>query len=306
MSPANKRNMGHSVFQRLLNIARREKQDLNLLLLRYGMERFLYRLSVSPHRDQFVLKGASMFLVWKGKNFRVTRDVDLLGFGAPDVENIARVFSEICREDLEAQDGMVYLAATLNAAAIREEQEYDGVRVTFEGRLHTARIPLQIDIGFGDAITPGPETVVFPPLLDTPPATLKAYPRYTMVAEKLEAMVRLGLPNSRMKDFYDVCLLSQMFEFEGSVLREAIANTFNRRATALPEAEPFAFSETFFMDNQKRILWEAFVTKTQPIEPSEDLGGAIRQIARFIMPPLRSLQCGTLFPLMWIPENGWQ
>jgi len=306
MSPADKRNMGHSVFQRLLNMARAEKQDLNLLLLRYGMERFLYRLSISPHKDRFVLKGASMFLVWKGRNFRVTRDADLLGFGSPDVKAIAGVFSEICRIDLEAEDGMVYLTATVNAAAIREEQEYDGVRVTFEGRLHQARIPLQIDIGFGDAVTPGPETVVFPTLLDAPPATLKAYPRYTMVAEKLEAMVRLGLPNSRMKDFYDVCLLSQMFAFEGSVLREAIANTFQRRETVLPESEPFAFTETFFMDGQKQIQWKAFVKKTKPTEPSEDLGDAVRQISRFIMPPLRSLQSGTPFPLMWIPGKGWQ
>ena len=285
MSPANKRNMGHSVFQRLHGISRAEKQDLNLLLLRYGLERFLYRLSISPHKERFVLKGASMFLVWKGRSFRVTRDADLLGFGSPDVKNITDVFSEVCRINLEAEDGMVYRTASLEAAAIREEQEYDGVRVTLEGLLHQARIPLQIDIGFGDAITPGPDIVVFPALLDGPPAILKAYPRYTVVAEKLEAMVRLGLPNSRMKDFYDVCLLSQIFEFEGRILREVIVKTFQRRQTLLPESEPFALTEAFFTDGAKQIQWRAFVKKTKPVNPSDDLGGTVRQISHFVMPP---------------------
>ena len=201
---------------------------------------------------------------------------------------------------------MVYRATTLNAAAIREEQEYDGIRVTLEDRLHQARIPLQIDIGFGDAITPGPDTVVFPALLDGPPAILKAYPRYTMVAEKIEAMVRLGLPNSRMKDFYDVCLLSQMFEFEGSVLREAIAKTFQRRETLLPANEPFAFTEAYFLDGPKQIQWGAFVKKTKPVNPCDDLEGTVRQISHFVMPPLRSLQAGTPFAMIWNPEKGWQ
>lgn len=306
MSPAERKNMGHSVFQRLLNIARAEKQDLNLLLLRYGVERFLYRLSISPYNERFVLKGASLFLVWKGRNSRVTRDADLLAFGSSDVEEIAGVFTEICRIDLHAEDGMAYLADTLKAEAIREEHEYDGVRVTFDGRLHTARIPVQVDMGFGDVITPGPETVVFPALLDAPSPILKAYPRYTMVAEKFEAMVRLGLPNSRMKDFYDVCLLSRMFEFEGHILRQAIAQTFARRATALPENEPLAFTQAFFLDEQKRIQWRAFVRKAKFDEPFEDLGTAIQEVCQFIMPPLSSLQNGTPFALTWFPEKGWQ
>ena len=306
MSPAGQKNMGHSVFQRLLNIARTEKRDLTLFLLRYGAERFLFRLGLSPYRDRFVLKGASLFLVWKGRNFRVTRDVDLLADGLASVEEIASIFSEICQIVPATDDGMLYLPATLNAAAIREEQEYGGVRVTFEGRLHTARVPMQIDIGFGDAITPGSETIVFPTLLDVPPPTLKAYPKYTMAAEKFEAMVRLGIANSRMKDFYDIGVLSRIFAFEGRVLCDAIANTFNRRATGIPEVLPVAFTEAFFQDEQKQVQWRAFVRKTMPEDASGDLGVTIREISRFLEPPLRSIQDGAPFLLTWNPAKGWQ
>jgi len=213
----NKKNLAHSIFQRLLNRAKNNKEDFNLLLSRYGMERFLYRLSVSPHNDRFILKGASLFLVWKGQNYRVTRDADLLGFGNSDVEQLADLFRDICRVEFQG-DGMLYLPESLSAEEIREDQAYDGVRITLVGMLNQARIPLQVDIGFGDVITPAPEQVEYPALFDAPPPILNAYPRYTLVAEKLEAMVKLGLANSRMKDFYDIWLLSRLFSFEGDEL----------------------------------------------------------------------------------------
>lgn len=218
MSRDDKRNMAHSVFQRLLNKARANKVDFNLVLSRYGMERFIYRLSISPHQERFILKGASLFLVWKGQNFRVTRDADFLGFGDPAPAQLQDVFQSICQQQCPQDDGMIYLPDSVKAEAIREDQEYDGVRITLMGKLGNARIPLQIDIGFGDAITPKAENIEYPILLDHPAPHLKAYPRYTLIAEKFEAMVRLGIANSRMKDFFDIWLLSQLFEFDGSVL----------------------------------------------------------------------------------------
>ena len=164
----NKKNVAHSIFQRLLNRAKANKEDFNLLLPRYGMERFLYRLSVSPHNERFILKGASLVLVWEGQNYRVTRDADLLGFGNSDVEQLADLFRDICRVEFQG-DGMIYLPESLSAEEIREDQASDGVRITLVGVLNQARIPLQVDIGFGDAITSSPEQIEYPVLFDAPP-----------------------------------------------------------------------------------------------------------------------------------------
>lgn len=297
-------NTAHSVFQRLLNRARAGKENFNLLLSRYGMERFLYRLSVSSYRDRFILKGASLFLVWKGQNYRVTRDVDLLGSGSPDLKELAVIFREICGIDCKT-DGMIYDVDSLKVQEIRETQEYHGVRITLAGLLNKARIPLQIDIGFGDAITPGPEDVEFPTLLDLPRPELKAYPRYTMVAEKLEAMVRLGLVNSRMKDFYDIWLLSTLFPFDGDVLRTAIEKTFNRRKTPVPDGIPFAFTPDFYEDRQKQVQWTAFVKKTKPDVQVDGLSMIIGEIRAFLQPVLNSIQSESDFEQEWQPGQGW-
>jgi len=300
----NKKNVAHSIFQRLLNRAKTNKEDFNLLLSRYGMERFLYRLSVSPHNDRFVLKGASLFLVWKGQNYRVTRDADLLGFGNADTEQLADMFRDICRVEFQG-DGMIYLSDSLSAEEIREDQEYDGVRITLVGMLNQARIPLQVDIGIGDAITPAPEQIEYPTLFDAPPALLKAYPRYTLVAEKVETMVKLGLANSRMKDFYDIWLVSRLFSFEGSVLRNALGNTFDRRRTTFPASTPFAFTPAFCGDPQKTVQWTAFVKKSKSDIPVGDLSAVIADIAVFLVPVIESLQSNTPFEDAWVPDLGW-
>jgi len=195
MNPDKKRNTGHSVFQRLLNHARTRGEDFNLLLFRYGIERLLYRLSISSHADKYILKGASLFLAWKGQNYRVTKDADLLGSDPSNAEHITGVFRELCHATIEDDDGIEFMPDTVHAVPIRDEQAYDGIRVTLVAMLYQAKISLQVDIGFGDVITPGPEWIEFPTLLGTPPPQLLAYPRYTMVAEKFEAMVRLGMAN---------------------------------------------------------------------------------------------------------------
>jgi hypothetical protein len=305
MSPAKKRNTGHSVFQRLLNHAKIHGEDFNLLLFRYGLERLLYRLSISPHADGFILKGASLFLVWKGQNYRVTKDADLLGFGPADAERITGIFKELCKAATEDIDGIDFMDDTVRAIPIREGQAYDGIRVTLDGLLHQARIPLQVDICFGDVVTPKPERIKFPTLLDAPPLQLLAYPRYTMVAEKFEAMVRLGVANSRMKNFYDVWLMSRLFEFDGQPLCDAIRNTFRQRSTALPGGMPMAFTDEFCKDSQKQTLWRAFVRKAKPEDVSADINAVICHVAAFLMPVLEAARVSEPFGLLWPQKGPW-
>jgi len=305
MSPTRKRNVGHSVFQRLLKNAKTRGEDFNLLLLRYGVERLLYRLSISTYADRFILKGASLFLVWKVQDYRVTKDADLLGFGNADTERITRIFRKLCQLITEDIDGIEFIPDTVKAAPIREEHVYGGIRVTLMGMLHQAQIPLQIDICFGEAVTPAPERIKFPTLLDTPPPELLAYPRYTMVAEKLEAMVRLGMANSRMKDFYDVFLLSRLFDFDGSILCDAIRNTFVRRSTSLPRGLPMAFTDEFRKDSQKQNQWRAFLRKAKPKNVSEEIDAVIGEVASFLAPVLKAASEDKPFQSMWSKGGSW-
>jgi hypothetical protein len=280
-------------------------EDFNLLLSRYGIERLLYRLSISPHADKFILKGASLFLIWKGQNYRVTRDADLLGSVPSDPEHITDVFRELCHSMVEDNDGIEFIADSVLAVPIREEQVYDGIRVTLIGMLHQARIPLQVDIGFGDVVTPEPERVEFPTLLDAPPPKLLAYPRYTMVAEKAEAIVRLGMANSRIKDFYDLWLMSQLFEFEGWTLCEAVRNTFKRRSTPLPEVLPMAFTNEFSKNEQKQTQWRAFVRKSRPEQVPGDFDEIIDDLMVFLVPLLEALRRDDYFRLTWTEGGPW-
>jgi len=298
-----KRDAGHSAFQQLLNRARSRNEDFSLLLVRYGVERFLYRLGISPYADRFLLKGASLFLVWRGQNYRVTRDVDLLGYGPADVEYITGIFKDLCQVAAVEVDGIEFIPDTVRAVPIRDGQQDVGIRVTLVGLLHHARIHLQVDIGFGDAVTPGAERIIFPTLLDAPPPQLLACPRYTMVAEKVEAMVRLGLANSRMKDFYDLWLLCKLFEFDGQTLCEAIRNTFGRRSTPLPGGLPMAFTDEFRKDAQKQAQWRAFVRKSKPEKVSGDIDAVIGHVAAFLMPVIQAALAHERFELSW-PEGG--
>jgi hypothetical protein len=305
VSPSKKPNTGHSVYQRLLNYAKEHREDFSLLLFRYGVERLLYRLSISAHSEKFILKGASLFLVWTGQNYRVTKDADLLCSGPPDVEHVTSVFRELCQIVTDDADGIVFVADTVRAAPIREEQEYGGIRVTLLGMLHNARIPLPVDIGFGDAITPAPEKVHFPTLLNAPAPELLAYPRYTMVSEKLEAMVRLGIANSRMKDFYDVWLLSKLFVFDGRTLCEAVGNTFKRRSTPIPDGLPLAFTNDFRKDVQKQAQWRAFVRKTKPDTAADNLDVVIDDLKAFLMPVVETVRQNRLLELLWAQGGPW-
>lgn len=273
------RDIGASVRARLLNLAREKGQALDLLLTRYATERLLYRLSTTPHRDRFVLKGAMLITTWFDDPHRPTRDVDLLGYGDPAPEPMLAVFKEICA--IEENDGILFDIDALRIDLIREQLEYGGLRLRTTARLAGARITVVIDIGFGDAIEPGVEEINLPVLLDLPVPRLRAYARETVVAEKFQAMVMLGLANTRMKDFYDIWMLSRNYDFDGERLSRAIAATFERRGTAIPEEVPDALTSTFSTDATKQRQWAAFVSDLAPDLPS--LETIVNELAVFLM-----------------------
>ena len=235
------RNLAASVRQRLMNLAREQNEDFQLVLTRYALERLLYRVSQSEHRDVFVLKGAMLFQLWRNQPHRPTRDLDLLGHGENSIPRFERIFCEICKLAVE-DDGLMFGAKSVRGDTIKEDQDYEGLRFNLDCRLENARIPIQIDIGFGDVVTPGATEVTYPVLLDFPAPVLPAYSRESVVAEKFQAMVMLGIANSRMKDFYDLQILARQFEFQGAVLSQAMQATFGRRHTpvgfTLPAAHP--------------------------------------------------------------------
>lgn len=277
------RDVGASVRARLLNLARQKGQALDLLLTRYAIERLLHRLSVSPYRDRFVLKGAMLLTTWFDDPHRPTRDVDLLGYGDPAPEPMLATFREICSIALD--DGVEFDVEGLRVELIREELDYGGLRLRTTAQLSGARIAVVIDIGFGDAIEPGLEEVELPVLLDLPQPRLRAYARETVVAEKFQAMVALGLANSRMKDFYDVWVLSRAYEFDEDRLARAVAATFERRDTALPIEAPEALKATFANDPTKRRQWQAFVRDLGIEVPGLD--EVVAELAAFLLPHAR-------------------
>ena len=295
-------NMGASIRDRLLSKARAEKLDFNLLLTRYALERMLYRLSISQHREQFLLKGALLFDLWFDVPHRPTHDIDFLGFGAADIPRLEDVFRDICR--IESPDGMVFQPDSVKGAEIRKEANYAGIRLTLMGVLDSARCPIQIDVGFGDAVVPGPEDARYPIILPgMPEPQLRVYPRYTVVAEKLEALTSLGMLNSRMKDFFDLWVLAKHSDFDGSVLSQAVAATFERRSTALPEGIPIGLSDGFINDAQKVKQWLAFLRKNA-LEPML-LETVIGDLRDFLLPVLASVSAGSTLDRAWRAGEGW-
>jgi len=251
MSGKSPKNVAASVRQRLLNRIRQSGQDANLIWSRYATERLLYRLSVSEYSQDFVLKGAVLFMVWLGDLHRPTMDVDLLGRGEDSGARMEDVFRRVCDVGVPA-DGLRFDPRSVKSIPIRRDQQYHGQRVTLTAYLGKARIPLQVDVGFGDAVVPKARTVVYPTLLDLPPPRLRAYRRETVVAEKLHAMVSLGMLNSRMKDFYDLYFLARQFAFEGATVGSAIRAAFERRRTAMLTARPLALTAAFGQDASKQ------------------------------------------------------
>lgn len=294
------RDLVASVRQRLMNFSRECGEEFQLVLTRYGLERLLYRLAQSPHAGQFVLKGAALFQLWTGQTHRATRDLDLLGQGDPSPNRLRQVFQEVCSLTVD-NDGLKFLTDTIQAEQIKEDDEYQGIRLRIEARLGNARLPLQIDIGFGDAITPGPQAVTYPTLLEFPAPQLNAYPRETVVAEKFQAMVRLGIANSRMKDFYDVWTLAGQFEFDGAGLSTAIRATFQRRQTLLPAKAPLALTPEFSTDRQKATQWIALLRKGRLVELPPPFEDVVALLASFLMPPTQAAVSNAPWNRTWVP-----
>lgn len=274
------RNKGASVRARLLNLAKERRQPHELLLTRYALERLLYRLSTSKHRDRFVLKGAMLMTVWFDAPFRPTRDLDLLGFGDSDPQAMLAIFREICAVDID--DGVVFDGAGLTIDLIREELEYGGLRLKTHAVIGGARVRVVIDIGFGDAVEPGVAELELPVLLDVPAPRLRTYPRETVIAEKFQAMAVLGRANSRMKDFYDLWVLARTYEFTGDCLARAIAATFARRNTPIPIDPPFGLTRPFADDPAKQQQWTSFAGGMEADLPS--LAEVIDDLSAFLMP----------------------
>jgi predicted nucleotidyltransferase component of viral defense system len=274
------RDIGASVRARLLKLAQDRGQPFDLVITRYALERLLYRLSESAHRHRFALKGAILITTWFADPHRPTRDLDLLGFGDSAEESILRVFREVCGMPMD--DGITFEVDNLRIERIREELEYGGLRLRTVANLSRARINVVIDVGFGDAVEPGLEEIEFPVLLESPAPRLRAYPRETVIAEKFQAMVHLGRANSRMKDFYDVWVLSKAYEFDEARLAKAIAATFERRRTAIPSGILDALTPEFARDASKRRQWDAFVRELA-VRP-DSLETVVSDLAAFLMP----------------------
>lgn len=297
------KNLGASIRDRLLNKARAEKLDFNLLLTRYALERMLYRLSISRQRDQFLLKGALLFDLWFDVPHRPTHDADFLGFGSAEIPHLEALFREISQ--IEVDDGIVFQPETVKADEIRKEANYAGVRVTLMGLLDRARCPVRLDIGFGDAVVPGPEEVHYPVILDEMPEPyLRVYPRYTVVAEKLEALASLGMLNSRMKDYFDLWILAKHSDFDGVALSRAIRATFERRCTAIPNGVPIGLTDEFTQDGQKEKQWQAFLRKNAL--DKMPLATVIGDLRNFLLPVLAAIAAGSELDHPWRADAGWQ
>lgn len=299
-------NMAASVRQRLLNFSRAEKRDFQEVLTRFALERLLYRLGRTEGGEQFILKGALLFTLWADGMHRSTQDMDLLGRGEPEPARLVRVFQAVCGADVP-DDGLLFHADSVAASPIREENIYGGVRVKLRATLERTRIPIQVDVGFGDAVVPEPEEWEFPPLLDFPAPRVRAYRRETSIAEKFLAMVTLGMDNSRMKDYFDLWLLANGFAFAGETLKGALGACFQRRDVALPESVPVGLTAEFGQSAAKRTQWDAFV-RQRVAAPSAlpAFGEVVAGIAAFLLPALDALRAGRDFPAQWSPGGPWR
>jgi len=298
-------NVAASVHQRLLNYARAERRPFNEVLQYFALERFLYRLGHSPYCHQFVLKGALMFTAWRSPFPRPTRDIDLLGHLDNTIDHVVSTIRAVCQEPVP-EDGLTFDAESVAGERITEAADYQGVRVRFTAYLGNARVPMQVDVGFGDPLVPGPSLVRLPTILDFPPAELRGYSRESAIAEKYQIIVYLGEINSRMKDFYDVWLLATHFDFEGSLLAQAIQETFRYRRTHLSPT-PVAFSEGFARDPEKVAQWTAFIQRHRLAEREAPatLQDAIRIVAGFLQPVLQALAAEQTFDRQWPAGGPW-
>jgi hypothetical protein len=293
-----------SIRARLLSLAQSKGEDYQRVLGRYAIERFLYRLGRSPYRDKFALKGATLFTLWTGHTHRPTKDLDLLGRGSSSaIGEVETTIRAIC--ETQHEDGIVFDSESVESTKIKEDDEYDGVRIKLLADLAGARIPMQIDIGFGDAVYPEPELASFPVLLPMEAPLIRAYPREASIAEKFHAMVVLDIRNSRMKDFYDIWFMANTWTFDMASLRNAILASFERRGSTIPTGVPFALTDDFLNDPQKTQQWSAFVSRLDPREKAPSLEEVGAVLHAFLLPCISGDAPTKAEILSWTPNQRW-
>jgi predicted nucleotidyltransferase component of viral defense system len=299
------KNVPASIHQRLLNTAKNANRPFNEIVQYYALERWLYRLAQSEYSDRFVLKGALMLLVWKTPVSRPTRDIDFLGRISNDPEAIRKVVARVCDVAVE-DDGMVFDTSTITSERIAEDAEYEGVRVRFKAFLGKTTLPMQIDIGFSDVVTPEPVRIDYPTILAQPAPQLDAYNRETAIAEKFQAMVNLGTLNSRMKDFFDVMLLSREHDFSGDQLAEAIEHTFSKRSTDI-DSSAVCFTNEFAEEPTKKAQWSAFLRRSllKGTDIPNEFGEVVEHVRTFLQPIAVALTAKQAFELQWKAGGPW-
>jgi hypothetical protein len=297
------KNISASVHARLLNIARDAGQDFNLLLIRFALERFLQRLSVSKYREQLILKGAMLFVAWEAAVGRPTHDLDLLCIGRADIGWLEDVFREICSLPAE-NDGLIFDPSSVQGAAIREGALADGVRMKLIAFLGSARIPLQVDVGFGDAVVPAPKPLEFPTLLGHANPSVLAYAPEVVVAEKFHAMSVRGLSNSRLKDYFDIWRMMQAFQFDLEVISSAIVSTFEKRQTVVPHEIPEGLGDDYA--SRWAAQWDRLADRYDLEEAPPPLSEVVDRIRGFLSPVFGSIRSGSKPKSTWIPGKGWQ
>jgi predicted nucleotidyltransferase component of viral defense system len=298
------KNTAASIRARLLALAQSKGEDYQRVLGRYAIERFLYRLGRSSYRDKFAVKGATLFTLWTGHTHRPTKDLDLLGQGSSGVGEVAQTIRTIC--EIHEEDGVVFDSASVEGTKIKEDDEYDGVRIKLLADLAGARIPMQIDIGFGDAVYPEPELASFPVLLPMGAPVIRAYPREASIAEKFQAMILLDIRNSRMRDFYDIWFIANTWTFDMASLRKAILASFERRGSATPTGVPFALTDDFLNDPRKTQQWSAFVNRLNPGEKAPSLEEVGTVLRAFLLPCISDDSPTKPDILSWTPNQGWK
>ena len=305
MTRGRPRNVGASIRARLLNRSRETGEDFQFLLERYAAERFLYRLGQSPYRDRYILKGAMLLVHWGEAVYRPTRDLDFTGYGSSSFGDVNSAIQEICQTPVD-DDGVAFDTSNISTETIRDQDMYDSLRVRFNATLDNARIQMQIDIGFGNAVEPPPTDTLYKTLLDNPSPDIRVYPREAVIAEKLHAMVVLGERNSRNKDFYDLYTLVHHFPFEGDQLVRAMRATFDRRSTAFSEALPVALTARFYSNGERAGQWRTYVERNGLLGAPADFGSLGDRLISFLREPWDAVSRGGDFTGSWKAGGPWR
>jgi predicted nucleotidyltransferase component of viral defense system len=298
-------NVVASVLARLRNVAQEAGLSFNDILQSYVIERFLARLSRSPHAETVLLKGALMLRVWGVPRARPTMDIDLLRRGIADQTALVRLVEQ-CAAIADPTDGVIFQPKTISVEPIRDATEYVGTRIRLRARLDNVRQTLQIDFGVGDAVHPEPQPIDYPVILTGPPGRLNAYPVEAAIAEKFQAMVHLDMQNSRMKVFYDIWILSRVLVFAGPALSQAIRSTFDRRQTSVPVAPPAALTAKFHSEPVHVRQWAAFVRRIGEPALANEFPQVLADLAEFLMPAAKAAATSAEYPVRWEPMGPWQ